>query len=147
APTHKDDYALVPFHHVTGDGSRCDELGPYDGRQWHHELVHRKFQNRLSAPKVRGSWPYGVELDVDLSSITLNAVDIFVDRRAVEGVNDSNMRGTSGCRNLPRDLVNPRLGPAGEKYLRPFCREFLGYGRTDRATSAEHNSALAHQNS
>ena len=99
-------------------------------------------------------WPYSlmrgpgrVELDVDAARLLNDGVEVVVDRRGVEGVDDLGVGMATRGRDLLGDHLDARGRAAGEKHLRTFGRQFLRHRRADGTSTTEHDRTLVLQHS
>src|SRR5262249_22554443 len=87
-------------------------------------------------------WPGRVELNIDVTGLIHNAIQVFRDSGVIERIYYVSMCLSAGCGNLLRYLFHVRLRAAGKKNLCAARGQFLCDARANRTSRAKHHRYL-----
>jgi hypothetical protein len=111
ATCHDEDDATTPCHHVRGKGCRDHVVGGYRLDNGAHEIFEGHLDQRRPLNVVtRGR----VEADVDTATRGSDANCVALDRYSIENIELGDVRCPALAPDALRDLLERRLGAAGE---------------------------------
>jgi hypothetical protein len=141
AACHKNDHAGALLQHVSGRGTRRNELGTNQGLQRNHVFVDCKIDGGRTIAIVTHSRAHGIEDQVDVAGFPGNASDVVLDRQFILDVHDGSVSLSARGHDLVNEDIELDLGASANKHFGAACRKLPGDSATDGTPPA---STTAH---